>query len=160
MRNGLGVLNIWINALGWSLATVVTLFWGIRFLMIAGSPVSVLGLLGGILSLGGLAILWFYATTAWLDLSSKRIRVAGRIYKKWTVTIPSFSSQVISSSALSRPGYRTVPSTISTYHIAILEQELEVSEKIYNWLSEGDSVVVSYWPRSRVVSRVDKESEL
>ena len=159
MRNGLGVLNIWINALGWALATLVILFWGVRFIIIAGSPVTILGLLGGLLSLGGLAILWFFATTAWLDLLSKRIAMAGRVYRKWTVTTPSYSSQVISSSALARPGYRTVPSTISTYHIAILEQELEVSERIYNWLSEGDDVVVTCWPRSKVVSRVDKESE-
>ncbi|MCZ6891581.1 MAG: hypothetical protein O7F09_03600 [Chloroflexi bacterium] len=158
MRNGLGVLNIWINALAWSLVAPVILFWGVRFLIIAGSPVSILGLLGGLLTLGGLAILWFFAATAWLDLLSKRIEVAGRVYRKWTVTTPSYSSQIIASSAL-RPGYRTVPSTISTYHIAILDQELEVSERIYNWLSEGEDVVVSYWPRSKVVSRVDKESE-
>ena len=158
MRNGLGVLNIWINALGWSLVAPVVLFWGVRFVIIAGSPVSILGLLGGLLILGGLAILWFFATTAWLDLLTKRIEVAGRVYRKWTVTTPSYSSQVIASSAL-RPGYRTVPSTISTYHIAILEQEFEVSERIYNWLAEGDGVLVSYWPRSKVVSRIDKESE-
>ena len=126
--------------------------------MIAGSPVSILGLLGGLLILGGLAILWFFVTTSWLDLLNKRIAVAGRIYRRWTVTTPSYSSQVIASSAL-RPGYRTVPSTISTYHIAILEQEFEVSERIYNWLAECDDVLVSYWPRSKVVSRVDKESE-
>ena len=63
MQNGFGVLNIWINALGWSLATPVILFGGVRFVMIAGSPVSILGLLGGLLILGGLAILWFFATT-------------------------------------------------------------------------------------------------
>ena len=158
MRNGLGALNIWINALGWSLVAPVVLFWGVRFVIIAGSPVSILGLLGGLLILGGLAILWFFVTTSWLDLLNKRIAVAGRIYRKWTVTTPSYSSQVIASSAL-RPGYRTVPSTISTYHIAIQEQEFEVSERIYNWLAEGDDVLVSYWPRSKVVSRVDKESE-
>ena len=72
---------------------------------------------------------------------------------------PSYSSQVIVSSALARPGYRPVASTISTYHIAVLEHELEVSERIYTWLSEGDSVVVFYWPRSKAVSRVDKQSE-
>ncbi len=159
MRNGLGVLNIWINAIGWSIATLALLFWGVRLLLIAGSPVSILGLIGGILALGGLAILWFFAATAWLDLLDRRIKLTGRIYKKWTVTTPSYSSQVIASSALSRPGYRNAPSTISTYHIAILDQELEVSERVHNWLSEGDNVIVSYWPRSKVVSRVDKENE-
>ena len=107
MRNGLGVLNIWISALGWSLVAPVILFWGVRFVIIAGSPVSILGLLGGLLILGGLAILWFFVTTSWLDLLNKRIEVEDRVYRKWTVTTPSYSSQVISSSALARPGYRT-----------------------------------------------------
>ena len=159
MRNGFGALNIWINAIGWSIATLALLFWGVGLLLIAGSPVSILGLIGGLLALGGLALLWFFAATAWLDLLDNRIKLTGRIYKKWTVTTPSYSSQIIASSALARPGYRTAASTISIYHITVMDQELEVSERIHNWLSEGDNVTVSYWPRSKVVSRVDKEIE-
>jgi hypothetical protein len=63
-------------------------------LLIAGSPVSILGLIAGLVTIGGLALLWFFSATAWLDLLDKRIELTGRIYRKWTNTTPSYSSQI------------------------------------------------------------------
>lgn len=42
------------------------------------------------------------------------------------------------------------------FFIWVAEQEFNVSREIFNYVSEDDGVVVSHWPRSKVVSRVDK----
>lgn len=36
------------------------------------------------------------------------------------------------------------------------DREFKVSRKIYDWLSSGDKVIVTYWPRTRILTRIDK----
>tara|TARA_Y100000034_G_C6628101_1_gene274064 strand:+ start:145 stop:525 length:381 start_codon:yes stop_codon:yes gene_type:complete len=40
--------------------------------------------------------------------------------------------------------------------ISVNGRAFEVSEAIFEWVSEGDEVVVSFWPRSKKVTRVDE----
>ena len=39
------------------------------------------------------------------------------------------------------------------------EVSFDISRQIYHWLSEGDEVCVTYWPRTKVVRRVDMVKE-
>ena len=95
--------------------------------------------LGSGVAVLGLWLLVFHAVPATLDLFGKPSQEIGRVNRVWsdTVTPPmSFSST-----------YR---------YIDVVSHKFKVSQAIHNWLSEGDEVVVSYWPRSELVKRVDK----
>jgi len=42
------------------------------------------------------------------------------------------------------------------FHIAVNDQSFGVSRRIHDWLSQGDEVVVHYWPRTEHVAKVEK----
>ena len=42
------------------------------------------------------------------------------------------------------------------YHITVEMVEFKVSGIIYEWLSTGNEVTISYWPHTKTVSRIDK----
>ncbi len=50
--------------------------------------------------------------------------------------------------------YGGAVSTSRYYNVQIGEVSFEISRQIYHWLSEGDEVCVTYWPRTKVVRSV------
>ena len=143
IRNSLGVLNIYFKAL-WmpilffilplGLAILITWTalsnkeWG--FLAFAIFMWLGTGLL--------LYSFWDYIVDVWRDAFGGKTAMGGRVSRKWVIEHSSHGS------------------TTKEYQIALNDHSFEVSKKIYNWLSEGNEVVVHYWPRSETVAKVEK----
>jgi len=90
-------------------------------------------------------VLWFLIPKVrrhlW-DLFSGPTQHMGRVDRVWTTTkgVPAEAG-----------GGR-----ISIYHISVAGREFYVSRELHDWLSDGDEAVVTYWPRTQYVKRVDK----
>ena len=83
-----------------------------------------------------------------------------RADRPWVVWRDVFSASSQLVAAVTKVGTYEASSTFgrSDTHcvITVAEQEFEVRKKIYAWLVEGEEVVVSYWPHTKTVSRMDK----
>ena len=55
--------------------------------------------------------------------------------------------------------YGGAVSTSRYHNVQVGEVSFDISRQIYHWLSEGDEVCVTYWPRTKVVRRVDMVKE-
>jgi len=44
----------------------------------------------------------------------------------------------------------------TSYLMQVQDCEFEIAESVYNWVSEGDELVVKFWPRSEQVVEVWK----
>lgn len=146
MRNSRGVLNIYWKALWMPLLFIVLpLATGI-VLTYFGSSEREWGLLalGVFMLLGG--GFWAWASSeevwhVWTDTFSRQTTMRGSISRKWVTEHSSHGG------------------TLKEYQIGVDHHSFEVSKKIYNWLSHGDTVVIHYWPRSETVAKVEKLKE-
>lgn len=150
MRNGLGVLHIYVRAL---LYSYILLFCFV--LPLGVSVAGILVLLEGevgwpafiMVILPLLLISFFLHFTrrrgfwkVFRDVFSRRTKVMGRVSMKRT-------------KVTSAPVYTTTEHFITVEHTSF-----PVFGKIYDWLWKGDTVVVYYWPHSRTVAWVEKVS--
>ena len=145
MRNSLGVLNIYFKALGWSLFALWlgggALFLSIWFTFHENIWWAVI--IGLLFFCGFLYMLVKYIGlwNIWQDVFSRRAKLMGRVSAKWVT-------------AKSEQGY-----AFTDYYIAVNDRSFTVSRRLYGWLSQGDDVVVDYWPHSRTVAWVEKLKE-
>ena len=107
----------------------------VKWLLFIFLAIPVVGGLGGLILLTG--ILMLRDTIG--DLRAGASKMAGTVTSKQEV--------------VENEGYETE----NTYHaIWVQGRAFRVSVNIYLWVKEGDQVVVSHWPRSETVIRVDK----
>lgn len=154
MRNGLGVLLIYIKVIWWSLlfilifavdiaATWASFTWELWLLLLT-IPLWVITLLA----------VWAYwddtISPVWRDVFGGCTILEGRVTGK------RVSKETISGYAGPYAGSIHISET--KYHIGVGHRRFRVSKKIHNWFSEGDTVVIHYWPHSETVARVEMMS--
>lgn len=103
-------------------------------------------------ALGGGAIgMWVYAGgrmglwQVWRDVFSRRTTMKDRVNEHWVKNIKT-------------PGFEGEYGSNKYYGVTVDDQPFNVSERIYNWLCEGDIIVVHYWPHSKRVTRIEKSN--
>jgi len=75
------------------------------------------------------------------DLFSRKHRLSGPVARLWTESSGSFRTRIS-----------------ITYKLTVSDESFTVSEKLHDWLAVGDEVVVSFWPHSRIVARVENRA--
>ena len=147
MRNS-GAWSLRLEALFCSLGGLVAVpaVAGTYYFLTTG---EVWGLVGGII-VGVVAFTpWFFAAGRlglwhiWRDVFSQRITMTGRVSKHWIET-----TERVSASGRSMVYPRQ-------HGVTVKDQPFKVSQKIHDWVSKDDEVVISYWPHSKRVATVE-----
>ncbi len=142
MRNSFGGLNIYQKALWWSLLYIF--------------------LPGGAILITWYALFenpgaWIHAIYLWLLCGFGVWALRHRFWDTWRDAFARRTTTLKGNVGRKWVTERTEQgATLKDYEIAVNHRSFEVSKKIYNWLSEGDEVVVHYWPRTETVSKVEK----
>ncbi len=148
MRNGLGVLNIYLKLFWWSVLSILILGAAIAltWATIAMDSPRWFVIMPIMLWLVVSAVVFAYWDTVrdvWRDMLSGHTTRKGRVVRKRVEKeVKGYEHAVIETK----------------YYIAVGVRWFRVSKKIHNWLSEGDTVVIHYWPRSETVARVEMMS--
>jgi len=145
LMDNVGKSKLCLEALCWSLG-------GLH--LIPAVFVTWMAFLNGVGTVAGSIALWivfgFWFVLAarlrlvktWRDIFSKPATMIGIVKQHWVE-----EKEV--------PTQWGPTGTQKEYGVTIEKERLNVSEKIYYWLSKGDKVVVSYWPHSKRVATVE-----
>lgn len=154
MRNGLGVLHIYFKAL---LYSYLLLFVLVFVAVIAGVSSSIIGqasppeegvwwfpIIAVFVALLSYGLLFYFTRrrkfgTIFRDVFNKPTKLTGQVSSTWSKTTSGLY-------------------TTTEHFITVRGESFPVFSKIHDWLSQGDEVVVHYWPRSKTVSKVERLS--
>lgn len=149
MRNGLGRLSIYLWLTFWLLFGLGG--FGGAYMLIWVNGVSWFSVLFSVFFVGfGLGML-FMCTEYLRDIKDGNVELAGSVIRKW-VKEEGWSNQGASG--------------VNRYHQILVQgssseaRVFGISKGIHDWLYEGDEVVVTFWPRTETVVRIDKQRSL
>ncbi len=73
-----------------------------------------------------------------MDIRSGQTTLTGRVNRKWDTTASSQESRW------------------KSFNIDVNGHVFDVSQRLFNWLSQDDELVVHYWPRTNKIAKVEK----
>jgi len=106
-----------------------------------------------ILTAAGLVFLFFI--NAFQDIRQGITTDAGTVNRKGIYFIGVTCEMGVTRDSFEDNQELEVPQEMSEFY-APTDRQFKVSKKIYDWILPGDKVIVTYWPHTCILVRIDK----
>lgn len=142
MRNGLGALNIYLGLIGitfvlfFCIGFTIVVIWKI---MIPEGRITWGPSLMAVVGVGIASVCAWGILRAVKDIRGGQTSLVGFVDERKIINHHSYQG-----------------GTSRTRRISVEGVSFNISKRIYNWVSQGDEIFVTYWLRTRTVSKVSK----